>query len=156
VFCERFAQGLNAYARSTSRVNALFEKTSLSIGASPASSLIPNFELKASSSTMLRRAHQATTTNTLGTLKIIGIDDFAFQKGHTYGTIIVDHEQGSVVDLLPDRSAKTLVTWLKAHPEIEIITRDRSHEYSKACAEGAPQATMPVRCIFWSRSETSL
>jgi transposase len=140
VFCERFTQGLNAYARSTSRVNALFEKTSLSIGASPASSLIPNFELKASSSTMLRRAHQATTTNTLGTLKIIGIDDFAFQKGHTYGTIIVDHEQGSVVDLLPDRSAKTLVTWLKAHPEIEIITRDRSHEYSKACAEGAPQA----------------
>jgi transposase len=140
VFCERFTQGLYAYSRNTSRVNALFEKTSLSIGASPASSLIPNFELKASSSTMLRRAHQATTTNTLGTLKIIGIDDFAFQKGHTYGTIIVDHEQGSVVDLLPDRSAKTLVTWLKAHPEIEIITRDRSHEYSKACAEGAPQA----------------
>ena len=32
------------------------------------------------------------------------------------------------------------MTWLKAHPEIEIITRDRSHEYSKACAEGAPQA----------------
>ena len=140
IFCERFTQGLNAYARNTSRVNALFEKTSVSIGASPASSLIPNFELKASSSTMLRRAHQATTTNTLGTLKIIGIDDFAFQKGHTYGTIIVDHEQGSVVDLLPDRTAKTLVTWLKAHPEIEIITRDRSHEYSKACAEGAPQA----------------
>ena len=140
IFCERFTQGLNAYARSTNRTNALFEKTSLSIGASPASSLIPNFELKASSSTMLRRARHAAAPNTMGTLKVIGIDDFAFQKGHTYGTIIVDHEQGSVVDLLPDRSAKTLVTWLKAHPEIEIITRDRSHEYSKACAEGAPQA----------------
>ena len=140
VFCERFTQGLHAYARNTGRVNTLFEKTSLSIGASPASSLIPNFELTASSSTMLRRAHQAATPNTMGTLKVIGIDDFAFQKGHTYGTIIVDHEQGSVVDLLPDRTAKTLVTWLKAHPEIEIITRDRSHEYSKACAEGAPQA----------------
>ena len=89
---------------------------------------------------MLRRAHQAVAPNTMGTLKVIGIDDFAFQKGHTYGTIIVDHEQGSVVDLLADRTAKTLITWLKAHPEIEIITRDRSHEYAKACAEGAPQA----------------
>jgi transposase len=134
-------------------VNTVFEKISLSIGGRPASSLIPNFELKASSSTMLRRVHQAATPNTMGTLKVIGIDDFAFQKGHTYGKIIVDHEQGSVVDLLPDRTAKTLVTWLKAHPEIEIITRDRSHEYSKACAEDAPQATMPVRCIFWSRSQ---
>ena len=140
VFYERFSQGLNAYARSTNRTNTLFEKTSLSIGASPASSLISNFELKASSSTMLRRAHQAVAPNTMGTLKVIGIDDFAFQKGHTYGTIIVDHEQGSVVDLLADRTAKTLITWLKAHPEIEIITRDRSHEYAKACAEGAPQA----------------
>jgi transposase len=140
VFCERFNQGLNAYARSTSRVNMLFEKTSLSIGASPASSLNPDFNLKASNSTMLRRAHQAATPNTMASLKVIGVDDFAFQKGRMYGTIIVDHEQGKVVDLLPDRTSKTLTTWLKAHPEIEIITRDRSHEYAKASTDGAPQA----------------
>ena len=118
----------------------LFEKTSLAIGASPASSLNPDFNLKASNATMLRRAHQATTPNTVATLKVIGVDDFAFQKGRVYGTIIVDHEQGKVVDLLPDRTSKTLTTWLKAHPEIEIITRDRSHEYAKASTDGAPQA----------------
>ena len=140
VFCERFNQGLNAYARSTSRVNMLFEKTSLAIGASPASSLNPDFNLKASNATMLRRAQQSATLNTVTTLKIIGVDDFAFQKGRVYGTIIVDHEKGRVVDLLPDRTSKTLAIWLKSHPEIEIITRDRSYEYAKACAEGAPQA----------------
>jgi transposase len=140
VFCERFNQGLNAYARSTSRVNILFEKTSLAIGASPASSLNADFNLKASNSTMLRRAHQAATPNTMTSLKVIGVDDFAFQKGRMYGTIIVDHEQGKVVDLLPDRTSKTLTTWLKSHPEIEVITRDRSYEYAKACSDGAPRA----------------
>jgi transposase len=98
VFCERFNQGLNAYARSTNRVNMLFDKTSLSIGTSPTLNLNPDFNLKTSNSTMLRRAHQAATPNTMASLKVIGVDDFAFQKGRMYGTIIVDHEQGKVVD----------------------------------------------------------
>jgi transposase len=140
VFCERFNQGLNAYARSTSRVKMLFEKTSLAIGASPASSLNADFNLKASNATMLRRAHQSAIPNTMATLKIIGVDDIAFQKRRVYGTIIVDHEQGKVVDLLPDLTSKTLTAWLKSRPEIEIITRDRSHEYAKASTDGAPQA----------------
>jgi transposase len=73
-------------------------------------------------------------------LKFIGVDDFAFQKGRNYGTIIVNHENNKVVDLLPDRLAKTLSTWLKLHPNIAIITRDRSFEYAKAFTDDAPQA----------------
>ena len=118
----------------------MFRKTSLSIGASQASRLNPDFNLKASASSMLRRAHEAIITNENIAPKIIGVDDFAFQRGREYGTIIVDHEQGKVVDLLPDRTSKTLTKWLKSHPGIEIITRDRSHEYAKACTDGAPQA----------------
>jgi transposase len=141
IFCERFTQGLNAYARTTNRVTALFETTSLHIGASPASSLIPDIGLISSPSTMLRRAHQAIVPDVIdATLKIIGVDDFAFQRGLNYGTIIVNHENNKVVDLLPDRVANTLSTWLKSHPTIEIITRDRSFEYGKACTDGAPQA----------------
>jgi Transposase len=44
------------------------------------------------------------------------------------------------VDLLPDRTAPTLITWLKQHPQIEILARDRSTEYARAAGEGAPQA----------------
>ncbi len=44
------------------------------------------------------------------TLKIIGIDDFAFQKARDYGTMIVNHENNKVVDLLPDRTSTTLST----------------------------------------------
>ncbi len=141
IFCERFTQGLNAYARTTYRVTMLFETTSLQIGASPASSLIPDFGFTSSSSTLLRCAHHAIVPDVLdAALKIIGVDDFAFQKGQNYGTIIVNHESNKVVDLLPDRAASTLSRWLKLHPNITIITRDRSFEYAKACTDGAPQA----------------
>ena len=138
---ERFTQGLRAYARATNRVTTVFETTSLHIGARPASSLIPDFGFTSSPSTLLRCAHKAVVPNTINaTLKIIGVDDFAFQKGRNYGTIIIDHEQQKVVDLLPDRTSTTLSKWLKVHPTIEIITRDRSFEYAKACTDGAPQA----------------
>jgi transposase len=141
IFCERFTQGLNPYARTTSRVTKLFETTALHVGASPASSLMPDFGLTSSSSTLLRRAHQAIVPDVIDApLKIIGVDDFAFQKGRNYGTIIVNHENNKVVDLLPDRGASTLSAWLKSYPSIKIITRDRSFEYAKACTDGAPQA----------------
>jgi transposase len=93
-------------------VTTLFETTSLHIGASPASSLIPDFGFTSSPSTLLRRAHQAIVPDvTDASLKIIGIDDFAFQRGLNYGTIIVNHENKKVIDLLPDRTATTLSTW---------------------------------------------
>jgi transposase len=70
--------------------------------------------------------------------RIIGVDDFAFRRGQRYGTLLVDLEQRLPIDLLPDREAETLSVWLKAHPGIEIITRDRSKTYASAITEGAP------------------
>ena len=55
--------------------------------------------------------------------KVLGVDDWAWKKGQTYGTILVDLEQRCVVDLLTDRSANTLAAWLQAHPGVEIISR---------------------------------
>lgn len=74
------------------------------------------------------------------TPKILGVDDFAFRKGQQYGTILLDLEQHQPIALLPDRSAQTLVTWLEAHPGIEILSRDRSKTYKGAMTRGAPNA----------------
>jgi transposase len=71
----------------------------------------------------------------------VGIDDFAFRRGCTYGTIIVDLETHQVLDLLPDRLAPTVIEWLQAHPQIEVISRDRGADYVLAATQGAPQAT---------------
>ena len=74
------------------------------------------------------------------TPKILGVDDFAFRRGHHYGTILVDLEQHRTIALLPNRDAKTLVDWLEEHPGVEILSRDRSKTYRSAMSEGAPNA----------------
>jgi transposase len=72
--------------------------------------------------------------------RCIGIDDFAFCKGQTYGTVIVDHETGKVVDMLPDRSSESTAAWLQEHEGVEVVTRDRSSLYAGGISVGRPEA----------------
>ena len=71
---------------------------------------------------------------------MVGVDDWAWRRGKTYGTILVDLEKRRPIDLLPDRSAQTLADWLSKHSSIEILTRDRSTEYARGMSLGAPWA----------------
>jgi transposase len=93
-----------------------------------------------SPSTLLRRLHGAKICS-FPPPTVIGVDDFAFLKGRRYGTIIVDLERRRPIELLADRSAETLAAWLKEHPGVKTISRDRSTEYERAIKAGAPQAT---------------
>ena len=74
------------------------------------------------------------------TVRVAGIDDWSWRRGCGYGTMVVDLERRVVVDVLADRSAAGTADWLRAHPEVEIISRDRSGLYAQGGREGAPQA----------------
>jgi transposase len=74
------------------------------------------------------------------TPRVLGIDDWAWRKGRAWGSILIDLEERRPVDLLPDRAAASVSTWLRDHPGVEIVARDRSTEYARAITEGAPEA----------------
>ena len=73
--------------------------------------------------------------------RVVGIDDWAWRRGRSYGTIVCDLERRRVIDLLPGRSAAPVRDWLAAHPSVTVVSRDRSGPYAEAARTGAPTAT---------------
>ena len=72
--------------------------------------------------------------------KVIGVDDFAWRRSHSYGGIFVDLERSTVIAMPPDRQRDTIMAWLKENPQVRIICRDRGPGYGAAAAEAPPQA----------------
>nr|AIF26286.1 putative hypothetical protein [uncultured bacterium Lq_025_E06] len=86
-----------------------------------------------SGDTVLRDIHRISVPERCE-VKEIGVDDWAFRKGVTYGSIIVSLETGSVIDLLGDRDVSSFQTWLDGHSQVAIVSRDRSTDYTAAIA----------------------
>ncbi|MDQ2715772.1 MAG: ISL3 family transposase, partial [Chloroflexota bacterium] len=140
IFTERLPQVLIPHAQMTNRLREALRALSFASSAQTATRLAPCLGMKSSPTTLLRCQKAAIVPPPPDVLKKVGLDDFAFRRGKTWGTIVVNLETHQVVDLLPDRSVPTVVAWLLAHPSIELISRDRGSDSIAAANQGAPQA----------------
>jgi transposase len=139
VFCERLDGLARSYARQTQRLATCFESIAQALGGNAGARLAKRLSLPTSATLLLRRLRRFATPPSASP-RVVGIDDWAYKRGQTYGIILVDLEQHRVIDLLPDRTTETVAACLNTYPDIEVISRDRAGAYAEAARQGAPQA----------------
>lgn len=138
-FAERLPSVVAPSARRTRRLAAEQEAIGFELGGEAGARLAQRQGMPVSPDTLLRLVRKRTLAP-VTTPRVLGVDDWAKRKGKSYGTLLVDLEHHRVVDLLPERTAEALATWLQAHPGVEIIARDRSTIYADGARQGAPAA----------------
>lgn len=139
VFAERLPDVAAPYARRTLRLHDLLTLIGFAVGGEAGRKLVEGMHLSTSPDTLLRLI-RTTPDKPLTTPRMLGVDDFAFRRRRTYGTILIDLEKRQPVDLLPDRESETLARWLIEHPGVELVSRDRGGDYAKGVRQGAPDA----------------
>ena len=122
IFTERLPQLVAPWARRTQRLVQWLAQIAVALGGTAGVQLSQSLAGAVSRNTLLRvvrrlpRPVHATPT-------VLGVDDWAYRKRQTYGTILINGERHHPAAHLPDRDAGTLAQWPSVHPEVEIMTR---------------------------------
>jgi transposase len=139
IFTERLPAFVLPWARLTVRLCEALQSLGLATCGELGTRLAARLAMQTSPTTILRCLMKLPLDPVKPVIQL-GIDDFAFRRGRTFGTVLVNLQEHRVIDLLPDRQVETAKAWIKSHSEIRYVSRDRGSEYASAATQGAPQA----------------
>ena len=138
IFAERFDEAtLLVRSRRTRRLDHIVHHLGIALGGRPAANFAKRLMLPVSNDTVLRVV-RAQTRPRPEPLNVVGIDDWAYRRNYSYGTIVCDLERRRIVTLLPDREVATVQAWLADHPNIKVLSRDRGGGYGEATSRALP------------------
>src|SRR3954471_10695082 len=141
-FAERLPGIALPSARRSERLADVQRQVALALGGEAGTRLSARLAMPTSADTLLRLARSATRPEP-PVPRALGVDEWAWRKGRRYGTILVDLERKTVVDLLPDRDAGSFAAWLRDHPGVEVVARDRADVYTDGARRRRP-STSPI------------
>jgi transposase len=140
IFTERLPDLVQSCARMTNRLSETLQTIGFATCGELGERLTPKLGMQVSGPTLLRRMRTRSCPAPVS-VRILGIDDWCWKKGMMYGTLLVDLESRKPIELLADRSAETAEAWLRTHPEVEVVSRDRGGDYASLRQErGTPSS----------------
>lgn len=146
IFTERLPELIEPSSRLTTRLRVAVQEIGFASCGKGGERLSSKLGMGVTDTTLLRSLYLIAAPSS-GKVRVIGIDDWAWRKGQRYGSLLVDLETHTIIDLLPERTVGSVIAWLEAHPEIEVVSRDRGGTYVDGANQGAPFATQV--CDRW-------
>jgi len=140
VFTERLADFIETSSRLTKRLRTAVQDIGFATGGKGGEQLGDKLAMPISETTVLSSLYLVPLPE-IGQVHVVGVDDWSWRRGKRFGTILVNLETHKIVGLLADREAESVRQWLAAHPEVDIVSRDRGAMYIDGATLGAPQAT---------------